>query len=102
MSVYVDNVLIPSRGALWCHMVADSLDELHAFAKGLGLKRDWFQQAATYPHYDVTTSMREKALRMGATEGNRVTIIECARQLKAELIRERQMPSGRQLCLFDQ
>lgn len=102
MPVYVDNVLIPSKGTLWCHMVADSLDELHSFAKRLGLKRDWFQHAATYPHYDVTNSMREKALRMGATEGNRVTIIECARQLKAELIRERQTPGGRQLCLFDQ
>ena len=100
MPVYVDNVRIPSRGGIWCHLVADSLDELHSFAKRLGLKRQWFQHAASYPHYDVTISMREKALRLGAAEGKRITIIECARQLKEELIKERKL-QVRQLRLFD-
>jgi len=101
MPVYVDNVRIPSRGAIWCHLVADSLDELHSFAKRLGLKRQWFQHAASYPHYDVTLPMREKALRLGAAEGSRVTIIECAHRLKADLIKERRIQAPCQMRLFE-
>jgi hypothetical protein len=36
------------------HLMADSLEELHIFAKSLGLKRCWFQNHK-YPHYDLTT-----------------------------------------------
>lgn len=61
MTVFVDNERITWRGKLWCHLVADSLDELHAFAAVLGLKRGWFQEKASYPHYDVTTEVRDRA-----------------------------------------
>jgi hypothetical protein len=54
MAVYVDDELIPWRGKLWCHLVADTLPELHAFARRLGLRQAWFQAKAAYPHYDVT------------------------------------------------
>ena len=37
MAVYVDNLRIPWRGKEWCHLLADSLDELHSFAEKLGL-----------------------------------------------------------------
>ncbi len=50
-----------------CHMFADSLDELHAFAKVLGLKRGWFQDER-HPHYDLTPVRRAKAVAHGATE----------------------------------
>jgi len=51
----------------WCHMVTDaSLDELHRFAKHIGMKRSWFQDDSQYPHYDLTPNMRMKALRFGA------------------------------------
>ena len=34
----------------WCHMATDGeLDELHAFAARLGLRRRWFQR----DHYDL-------------------------------------------------
>jgi hypothetical protein len=100
MPVYVDNVRLPSNGTFWCHLVADSLDELHAFAYQLGLKPQWFQHTASYPHYDVTISMREKALKMGASEGNRATIFECAQRLKAEFIKKSQIQHYKQLRLF--
>lgn len=100
MAVYVDNAKIKWRGKLWCHLVADSLDELHAFARQLGLQRNWFQHAASYPHYDVTVTMRERALGLGAIEGNRLAIITCARAMKAESMRQRQMPKSAQLSLF--
>ncbi|OSZ35165.1 hypothetical protein BVZ28_08715 [Alcaligenes faecalis] len=88
MAIYVDNERISWRGKLWCHLVADSLHELHDFAQRLGLRRSWFQESSIYPHYDVTVSVREKALMLGALEGDRGTIVTCAKQLKTELRKE--------------
>lgn len=85
MAVYVDDELIPWRGNHWCHMVADTLPELHAFASRLGLRKDWFQATSAYPHYDVTVRVRDRALTMGASMGDRRTIIGCAKLLKHEL-----------------
>lgn len=85
MAVYVDKERIPWRGKLWCHLVADSLDELHTFATALGLKRSWFQESASYPHYDVTLSVRELALKRGAVSVGKTEMLNSARKLKAEL-----------------
>lgn len=35
------------------HLVGDSENELHRFAKKVGLKRGWFQGKGRYPHYDI-------------------------------------------------
>jgi hypothetical protein len=85
MSVYVDNEQIEWKGGKWCHLVADSLDELHIFARKLGLRPSWFQVNASYPHYDITESLRQRALSLGARHGDRRTIITCARTLKVQL-----------------
>lgn len=85
MPVYVDNEQIAWRGKKWCHLVADNLNELHAFALQLGLRKSWFQDKASYPHYDVTVTVRERALALGALHGDRRTIITCAKALKVEL-----------------
>jgi hypothetical protein len=84
MPIYVDNVRIKWRGKEWCHLVADTLEELHEFAKLLGLKRSWYQYSASYPHYDITVSVRMKALELGALPGCRRKIISCAKNLRAE------------------
>ncbi|NPT34230.1 DUF4031 domain-containing protein [Paraburkholderia xenovorans] len=89
MAIYVDDERISWRGKQWCHLVADSLNELHDFAQQLGLRRSWFQERSIYPHYDVTVSVREKALTLGALKGDRGTIVTCAKQLKTELRNER-------------
>ena len=86
MTVYVDNECIQWRGKLWCHLVADSLGELHQFASNLGLRRSWFQEDKAYPHYDVTTAVRQHALRLGALPGTRKQIIASAKLLRAELL----------------
>lgn len=99
MAVYVDNARIPWRGKLWCHLVADSVDELHLFASRLGLRRSWFQKFATYPHYDVTVECRKNALALGAFEGTRPQIITCGRQMKFQLL-EANIGNQRQLSLF--
>jgi len=49
-----------------CHLTTNGdADELHAFARRLGLKRAWFQDGRT-PHYDLTASRRARALELGA------------------------------------
>jgi hypothetical protein len=70
-------------------MVADTPDELHAFARRLGLQKSWFQSSSVYPHYDITVSVRNRALELGALDGDRPTIIACAKRLKANLALER-------------
>lgn len=66
MSVYVDDAVWPWRGQRWAHLMADSLDELHAFAARLGMPRRAFQDKASGAHYDVSAEMRAQAIAMGA------------------------------------
>lgn len=99
MTVYVDNARIEWQGKFWCHLVADSLSELHSFAILLGLRRSWFQRNGSYPHYDITVECRERALLLGAFAGARVQIITCAKKMKSELLQEA-LAQERQLCLF--
>lgn len=80
MSVYVDEIrhydVIRDRQAArasrdWCHMFADTEEELHAMAKRIGMRREWYQDHSTNPlmhHYDLTPRRRETAIKMGAIE----------------------------------
>jgi len=72
MTVYVDELRrwVPSSaGGTFrdgsAHLTADTLDELHAFATSIGLRRPWFQDVRV-PHYDLTTKRHAAALRAGA------------------------------------
>lgn len=85
MTIYVDECTLKFRGKLWSHMVADSLDELHAFAERLRLKREWFQHRTLYPHYDVTQSVRAKAVELGAQICDKRTVVSKAKALRFEL-----------------
>ncbi len=50
-----------------CHLTTDGeLEDLHLFAEKIGLKRKWFQSSSSVPHYDLTVSRRELALKNGA------------------------------------
>jgi hypothetical protein len=66
MSVYVDDAVNSWRGRRWAHLMADTLEELHAFAARLGIPRRAFQNKTSGAHYDVPTELREEALRLGA------------------------------------
>lgn len=80
MSVYVDKpFILQSReaqafrvgqrhGHRWCHMWADTLEELHAMAARIGMRRAWFQDKGRFPHYDLVPTRRAHALRLGAVE----------------------------------
>lgn len=62
--IYVDDAFIPYRGMKMSHMMTDGdLTELHAMAKKLGLRREWFQRG---DHYDVSQSKRIAAINLGA------------------------------------
>jgi hypothetical protein len=67
------------------HMISDtSIEELHAFAKGLGLRRDWFQNKGNdkswIPHYDLTTpSARRRAKVAGATQIDPLELVKILR-----------------------
>lgn len=72
MAVYVDDMQVTARvgriNAVWSHLMADTDEELHAFAAKLGLRRSWHQHPGTaLSHYDVTEPKRQLALRLGAT-----------------------------------
>lgn len=82
MTVYVDNAQIPFRRMKMCHMIADSLHELHAMAQRLGLKRRWFQDSGSFPHYDICLSKRALAVQYGAVEVGRKELVKIMKELR--------------------
>jgi hypothetical protein len=53
-----------SHFRVYSHLSADTMEELHAVAERIGLKRAWFQGQSSYPHYDLFGS--EKIARADA------------------------------------
>lgn len=71
-------------GKLSCHLVTDGpLEELHAFAVRIGLKREWFQDHPKLPHYDLTPGRRALALANGAQEIARPELVALMRARRA-------------------
>jgi hypothetical protein len=68
MAVYVDDMRAPYRGMIMCHMMADTLAELHAVAEQIGVERRWFQDSNSGPHYDIALQARALAVAAGARE----------------------------------
>jgi hypothetical protein len=86
VTVYVDDQRARYGRMIMCHMVADSLVELHAMADALGLARRWFQcpPRVRLPHYDVSLAFRARAVSLGAVEISRRDAVVFARKLLAE------------------
>ncbi|HET6509559.1 MAG TPA: DUF4031 domain-containing protein [Baekduia sp.] len=72
MAVYVDDAFVHADWGRWTgggHLQADAVEELHAFAAALGLRREWFQSRPGRPdrdHYDLTRDLRDAAILAGA------------------------------------
>ena len=86
--VYVDDLMtcIPNKNWRWnqsCHLIADSIEELHEFAKRVGMRREWFQNDSRLPHYDLTAKRRAVAVRLGAVEIDRRQFVNKMRELQA-------------------
>ncbi len=71
MTVYVDDAVTQWRGQRWAHLMADTLDELHAMAACLGIPRHAFQDKTSGAHYDVTAALRDDAITLGAVTVSR-------------------------------
>lgn len=82
MAVYVDKPIYRFRRMVMCHMVADTLDELHAMADKIGVDRRWFQSQASTPHYDICRAKRVRAVHNGAIEVDRRQMVEIIRRLR--------------------
>ena len=67
MTVYVDDAVHLWRERRWAHLMADTLDELHAMAEKLEIPRRAFQNKTSGAHYDVPSELRERAIELGAT-----------------------------------
>lgn len=85
MSVYVDPLFDHggSETFRWkrsCHMYADTLEELHAMALKIGMKRAWFQDKRSLPHYDLVPTRRVAAVRLRAIEHSREQIVAFMRE----------------------
>jgi hypothetical protein len=87
MSVYVDDAAIPYRRMKMCHLVADTIEELHTMAERLGLRR-WFQAHASFPHYDICLSKRERAIELGAKPITRQQLVLFMRRARGQEIPE--------------
>jgi len=90
MAVYVDAPIWELGGRLWCHLTADTAEELHAFAAMLGLRRSRFQSKPGRPwvdHYDIAEPKRARAVALGAVE---ITIEEAG----AQIARKREAARG--------
>ncbi len=87
MSVYVDPLTTGAvpKAFRWtsrsCRLYADTLEELHAMARAIGMRREWLQTADGLPHYDLVPARRAMAVERGA--------IEHSREQAAQFVRSR-------------
>lgn len=78
MTVYVDHPLDWGKGSVkqasrvryWCHMMADTIEELHEMAARLKMPKAWYQgpPSHAHPHYDLSLSRRKQAVAAGAVD----------------------------------
>ena len=105
MNIYVDQLTnYPSEslslelrraGTRWAHLWCLDLDNLHSFARRLGLKRNWYQDRPRFPHYDIVPSVHRRALECGAElmsiqtwlTAQRVAMVDETRNIEAALAR---------------
>lgn len=98
MSVYVDNASNHYKRMKMCHMIADTLEELHEMARKIGMKKEWFQDDIDHPHYDLSLSRRALAVQYGAIEVSSRELIQIIREQRKDRNSvhhpKKQRPSG--------
>ncbi|TLP78961.1 DUF4031 domain-containing protein [Nesterenkonia sphaerica] len=63
MTIYIDPPVWPAHGTVFSHVISDeSLEELHAFARGAGIRARAFDR----DHYDVPAQRVQDLVRQGA------------------------------------
>lgn len=82
MTVYVDDMTAGFGRMKMCHMIADTIEELHGMADKIGVARKWYQgpPKTRNPHYDIALSKKALALANGAvliSQKQTVSILWC-------------------------
>jgi hypothetical protein len=94
VAVYVDALRsYPGAGLRFtefCHLLADTRDELHEMADRIGMPRRFFQDHPWRWHYDLPEHLRDVALDLGALE---LTMRQVADLLRARRAAVRATPS---------
>jgi hypothetical protein len=90
--VYVDTAKNKYGRMIMSHMIADTEQELHDMAQVIGVKRKWFQNKASFPHYDICQNSKLKALENGAIELQRRPFVYKMRDIKAYLVYDNNQP----------
>ncbi|HYH34079.1 MAG TPA: DUF4031 domain-containing protein [Nocardioides sp.] len=81
--ILIDPPAVAGRGRLWSHLASDdSYDELHAFARRVGLPERGFDR----DHYDVPSDRYDDLIAAGAVP---VSSRELVRRLIASGLRHR-------------
>lgn len=81
--IYVDEAKWkkPNGKVSYCHLVADSLDELHDFAKKINVGSHFFHSSSTLKHYDLSEKNRSIAIQNGAQEISSKDLVRKAKKL---------------------
>lgn len=90
MSLWIPCVIGGWRLGPSCHLFADTLEELHAFAARLGMRCSWFQdRPGKLPHYDLTRGRRRVAVHLGAIEASDELLMEHVRRHRQQATGQR-------------
>ena len=65
--IYIGTLEYRYSGMVMSHMASPDLEELHAMAVKLGVRR-FFQKSERHPHYDICKSKKVLAIQLGAVE----------------------------------
>jgi hypothetical protein len=94
MPCYVDTVReYPDAGLRFtefCHLLADTREELHEMADRLGIPRRFFQDHPWRWHHDLPAHLRARAVALGARE---VTMHEVGALLRSRKAQARADPA---------
>ena len=89
MSCYVDTVRsYPDAGLRhteFCHLLADTREELHRMADLVGMPRRFFQEHPWRWHYDLPEPLRARAIEHGARPITMHEVGAILKQRKADL-----------------
>jgi hypothetical protein len=90
MAAYVDFTRTHESGE-WCHMIADTDEEMHALAGRIGISRGRLHISSSgIAHYDLRPYQRELAVSYGAVEITSRELVIRGKEIAARCGRRRQ------------